>query len=147
MNYRNVKYQKSSIRAYNTSEQTFATSGKIIFTDIGYKSGVSIDANAGSSIINLKTAGLYYVTLDVVMSNTTADTDVSVQIYKDGVAIEGALTEATITAANDLEPGTVSAVVPVGCGCSCSNDVQITFVVTGTTSVITNANVNVIKLA
>lgn len=138
------KYQKSSLRAYNTATQSI---GNATFSNIGYKSGVSIDLTAGSDTIYLKNPGLYYVTADVDLSNTTAATASSVQMYVNGVALAGALTEATIITAGDVEPGSIAAVVPVGTQCCCSQGTAITFVISGTTATIQNINVIIIKMA
>lgn len=142
------KYQKSSLRAYNQNEQSFTTPGNITFTNISYQSGTSINYTVNTDTIYLKTPGLYYIALDVIMGNGTAETDTAVQMYVNGTINPSALTEATITATTDFQPGTVSAVVPVsGCCCPCSQGTAITFRVTGTTATIEGANVNVIRLA
>lgn len=138
------KYQKSSLRAYNTSTQN---AGKAILSNIGYQSGVSIGLDAGSDTIHLKNPGLYYINADVTLSNTAATSVSAFQIYVNGVALEGALTQATIIAAEDVESSSVGAVIPVGTQCCCSQGVSITFVISGTTATIQNLNVTAMKIA
>lgn len=140
------KYQKSSLRAYNTATQSI---GNVIFSNIGYQSGVSISLTAGSDTIYLKNPGLYYITADIDLSNSTAATNTSVQMYINGVALAGALTEATIITAGDVEPGSIAAVVPVSPqeSCPCGKGLPVTFVISGTTATIENINVVIIKMA
>ncbi len=138
------KYQKSSLRAYNTTAQSI---GNATFSNIGYQSGVSINLTAGSDTIYLKNPGLYYITVDVDLSNSTAATASTVQMYVNGVALAGALTEATIITAGDVEPGSIAAVVPVGSQCCCSQGTPITFVISGTTATVQNINIVVVKIA
>lgn len=141
------KYQKSSLRAYNQSEQNFSTSGNIVFSNIAYTSGTSISCAANSDTIYLKTNGLYYITIDVVMANGTANTDTIVQMYANGALVPAALVETTLTTTTDFQDGTISAVIPVdGCNCPCMSK-AITFKVSGTTALIEGVNVNVIRLA
>lgn len=140
------KYQKSSLMAYNTSSQT--TGNNIKFANISYQSGVSIKFTEGSDTIYLKNPGLYYVTADLEMSNTTATTASIVQMYINGVALAGGLAQATITAAGDTIPGAISALVPVPPQCNCSSyGVPITFVISGTTATVENVNVIIMKIA
>lgn len=141
------KYQKSSLMAYNTAEQT--TGNNIKFTNISYQSGISINFTEGSDTIYLKNPGLYCVDIDIIMSNTTATTNSIVQMYINGVALAGGLTEATITASGDMVPGSISALIPVGpqCNCNCDRGVPITFVISGTTATVEGVNIVVMKIA
>lgn len=139
------KYQKSSLMAYNATEQT--TGNNIKFTTIAYESGTSIKFVAGSDTIYLKNPGLYYISVDLGLSNTTATTASIVQMYVNGVALAGGLAQATITAAGDTIPGSISALVPVGPQCNCSKGVPITFVISGTTATVENVNIVVMKIA
>ena len=143
-----TKYQKSSLRAYNSTEQTFTTPGNIKFSNIGYISGTSISLKENSDIVYLRTNGLYYITIDVIMSNATAATDTTVQLYVDGDEVAGASTEATLTTDTDFQAGTISAVVPVNniC-CPCGKGIPVTFRVLGTTPQIEGVNLNVFRLA
>ena len=143
-----TKYQKSSLRAYNSTEQAFTTPGNIKFSNIGYISGTSISLKENSDTIYLRTNGLYYITIDVIMSNATAATNTTVQLYVDGDEVTGALTEATLTTNTDFQAGTISAVIPVNsiC-CSCGKGIPVTFRVLGTTPQIEGANLNIFRLA
>lgn len=139
------KYQKSSLMAYNTSTQT--TGNNIKFANISYQSGISIKFTAGSDTIYLQKPGLYYISVDLELSNTTATTASIVQMYINGVSVAGGLAQATITAAGDTIPGSITALVPVPPQCNCSNGIPITFVISGTTATIENVNVVVMKIA
>ena len=96
----------------------------------------------------MRTNGLYYITIDVIMSNATAATDTTVQLYVDGNEVAGASTEATLTTDTDFQAGTISAVIPVNsiC-CPCGKGVPVTFRVLGTTPQIEGVNLNVFRLA
>lgn len=139
------RYQKSSLMAYTSTEQTTGSNAK--FANITYQSGVSINLVAGSDTVYLQAPGLYFITADVVMSNTTAATDSTVQMYVNGVALAGALTEATIVTAGDSEPGSITAIVPVPPQCGCSKGVPITFAIGGTTATVTSFNITIMKIA
>lgn len=140
------RYQKSSLMAYNVAEQT--TGNNIKLSNISYQSGVSINFSAGSDTIYLKNPGLYYLAADLVLSNSTATTATTVQLYINGVALAGGLTEATITAAGDLIPGSITALIPVStCPCNNGGGTPITFVISGTTATVQNINVTVMKIA
>lgn len=139
------RYQKSSLMAYNAAEQTTGNNAK--FAAVTYQSGVSINFTAGSDTIYLQNPGLYYVAVDVVFGNTTAATASNLQMYVNGVALAGALTEATIIAAGDSEPGSITAVVPVPPQCPCSKGIPLTFVIGGTTATIKIINITIMKIA
>lgn len=140
------RFQKSSLMAYNTTSQT--TGNNIKFANISYESGVSIGFAAGSDTICLKNPGLYYISVDLGLSNTTATTASIVQMYINGVALAGGLAQATITAAGDTIPGSITALVPVPPQCNnCSPGIPITFVISGTTATIESVNVVVMKIA
>ena len=51
------------------------------------------------------------------MSNATAATDTTVQLYVDGDEVAGTSTEATLTTDTDFQAGTISAVIPVNSIC------------------------------
>jgi len=134
--------------ACNTNEQAITTGSNLVFPTVTYQSGISINYTPGTNTIYLTTPGLYQISLDVVITNETENTETTVQMYKDGVLIPGALAEVTVTAIGDLHPGHIEAVVASqGCPCPCNKSTAITFVVTGTTPAISNANVVVVKIA
>lgn len=140
------KFQKSSLMAYNTTSQT--TGNNVKFANVSYESGISIGFAAGGDTIYLKNPGLYYISVDLELSNSTATTASIVQMYVNGVALAGGLTQATITAAGDTIPGSITALVPVPPQCNkCSCGIPITFVINGTTATVENVNIVVMKIA
>ena len=82
------------------------------------------------------------------MSNATAATDTTVQLYVDGDEVAGTSTEATLTTDTDFQAGTISAVIPVNsiC-CSYGKGIPVIFRVLGTTPQIEGVNLNVFRLA
>lgn len=140
------KFQKSSLMAYNTTSQT--TGNNVKFANVSYESGISIGLAAGGDTIYLKNPGLYYISVDLELSNSTATTASIVQMYVNGVALAGGLAQATITAAGDTIPGSITALVPVPPQCNkCSCGIPITFVINGTTATVENVNIVVMKIA
>lgn len=140
------KFQKSSLMAYNTTSQT--TGNNVKFANVSYESGISIGFAADGDTIYLKNPGLYYISVDLELSNSTATTASIVQMYVNGVVLAGGLTQATITAAGDTIPGSITALVPVPPQCNkCSCGIPITFVINGTTATVENVNIVVMKIA
>lgn len=128
---------KSVIYAANSTQQNFVASGTIInFGSIVRKYGCNLNLSGGNVVID----GSGYYDVDVNVSFTSAAGTVTVQVYKDGVAIQGAT--AIVTAA-----ATTSYSVTIPCltreTCCCES--TITVVISGTAGTIDNASIVVEK--
>lgn len=132
---------KSALYGVNTNTQTVAVNGVVNFGQIVRRFGCHTNMSSGNVV--LKGIGYYDVVSNVTINNTDT-TNVSnpiITFYKDGVAIPGAVAEATI-ASSGYETLTIPFVVRETCDCEST----ITAVITNASASITNATVKVVKL-
>lgn len=143
MSCTNRKYQKSAQAAYNIASQPYVVVGTQV-TILGTQTvdtGCSITTQAGGFRVNC--GGLFRVSYDVTSTPTAAGTQ-SLQLYRDGVAIPGAVTTDTVTDAGTItqhveqiiQINTCAAVTPV-----------ITARIGGVAGTISNVNASMVKLA
>lgn len=128
---------KSILYAANINDQAFVAAGTIInFGNIIRRYGCNLNLSGGNAIIN----GTGYYDVDVNLTFTAAAGTVSIQIYKDGVAVPGA--EATITtAATTNYSVTIPAIIKENCCCEST----ITVVISGAAGTLSNATIKVEK--
>lgn len=132
---------KSALYTANTTSQTVAVGSTIALGTIIRRFGCG--ANLSGNAVSLTSQGYYDVDVSVTVVPTAADT-VTVTLLQDGVAIPGATASATVAAAATSVNLNISAIARLaGCNCSVSN---LTLLLTGATSIVTNAAVTVKKL-
>lgn len=66
-------------------------------------------------------AGLYYVTVTATGTSTTADTTLALQLYSNGVAQPGAISQATVATANGVVELVINKIVRVLPNCQALN--------------------------
>ena len=118
----------SAIYCANTSKQTLVEGGAIPFGGVVRRFGKNIQMD-GQNIV-LMGSGYYDVVVSATLS-PAATGDVSIQLYQDGVAVQGATASATVAAANDL----VDLVIPClvrNCGCDCNTVLSLVVDAAGT---------------
>lgn len=132
---------KSALYTANTTPQTVAVGSTIALGTIIRRFGCG--ANLSGNAVSLTSQGYYDVDVSVTAVPTAAGT-VTVTLLQDGVAIPGATASATVDAAATSVNLNISAIARLaGCNCSVSN---LTLLLTGATSIVTNAAVTVEKL-
>lgn len=139
------RYRKSTLNAYNSDNQTITTSGLVSFPNFN-RTGCSIDFTGGTSIA-IDKPGLYQITFNGTVESSGTSGNVVVQLFKNGVLVPGAVSEAQLTSATDIENVAFSTIVEIPPSCNCvNNDATLTVVNTGVEAVLNNANVTVVKL-
>lgn len=133
---------KSVIYTANSSAQNVAVNGVInpgtIIRRFGPNLGLSGDA------IQIDGAGYYDIDASITAAPTAAG-NVTITIFKDGVAIPGATATQSTTAANNPINLSISSLVREFCPC-CSGLSNLTFVLTGTAASVTNVAIVVEKI-
>lgn len=124
-----MDYRKSSLKAYNTTEQTLPANGLFTFPESNL-TGCSIKFADGGSQVLLTKPGLYFVFFETNAAG-------SVALLRNGVIVPG--TESTRIFATLVE-------VPQTC---CHNDEKVKLAVqnTGAEATYPDANLIVFKLA
>jgi hypothetical protein len=133
---------KSAIYTVNNTTQAVAVGGTINLGTINRRFGQCIDL-AGTGI-QLNGPGYYNVEASFTVEPTAAGT-VIITMYKDGVAVPGAVAYSTATAADDPVNLSISSIVRKFCPCADGIE-SLTFVLTGTAANIINSAVVVEKL-
>lgn len=133
---------KSALYVANTSNQTVQVDGVINPGTIVRRYGPNIGL-AGNAI-QIVGAGYYDIDASITVA-PTAEGEVTVTAYKDGVIIQGATATETAAAAGDNVNLSISAIVREFCSC-CDGLSNLTFVLTGTESTVTNIAITVEKL-
>ena len=145
----NTRYQQSSLEAYTNTSQTLTANTPISLASGSVSTGCSIRFTPGSTTISLKNPGLYLVTFDGIAANsTTTSDDVTIQMFKNGVATPDAFSSSTSASSTDLVSLAFTKLVRVDPSCcAVDNTTNITFVNTGVAANVSHVNVTVIKLA
>lgn len=131
---------KSAIYTANTAAQTVSVGGSLALGTIIRRFGGSVNLNGNG--ISLSDPGYYDVDVSVTAAPTAAGT-VTVALFQDGVAVPGAVSSVTTTAAADAVTLSISALVRVLCNAASST---LTLVLTGAASSVTNVAVVVEKV-
>jgi len=133
---------KSAIYVANTSNQDVQVDGIIIPGTIVRRYGPNVGL-AGNAI-QISGAGYYELNASITLA-PTAEGEVSVSIYKDGVPLQGAIATETAAAAGDSVNLSIMAILREFCSC-CDGLSNLTFVLTGVDSTVTNIAITVEKL-
>lgn len=128
---------KSILYAANTSDQAFVAGGSIVnFGSLVRRYGCNLGMSGGNVTIN----GQGYYNVDVNLTFTAAAGTVSVQLFKDGVAVPGA-TASRSTAADIVYSLTIPAIVRENCCCESA----LTVAISGAAGNVSNAAIVVEK--
>ena len=144
------KFKKSALDAYSNVSHTYTANNNIIFDSVYILNGESVKFTAGSTTANIVKSGLYLVVFSADAVATTAG-DIVVQVFRNGVAVPSAL--ATTTAANTTDTNNVTIhtlieVSDVCCPCGAGvSKIPVVITNTGVDVTITNAKIDIIKLA
>lgn len=133
---------KSAIYTANTSAQSVAVNGLINPGTIIRRFGPNLGLSGNA--IQIDGAGYYDIQASFTAAPTAAG-NVTVTVFKDGVAVPGATATQSTTAANNPVNISISALVREFCPC-CDGLSNLTFVLTGTASSVTNSAIVVEKL-
>ena len=130
------------IYTVNQSAQVVPVNGTISLGSInrrfGCKCNNALDLNGNGITIN--EAGYYDVDISVTATATAAG-NVTVTLFKDGVAVPGATATATAAAA-----GTVALPITPLVRQMCGSGSTLTLVLTGTAATVNNASVKIIRV-
>ena len=133
---------KSALYVANISTQTVAVDGVINPGTIIRRFGPNI--NLSGNAIQISGPGYYEVNISVTAAPTEAG-EVTITLFKDGVAIQGATATETGAAAGDLVNLSISTMIREFCSC-CDGLSNLTLVLTGVNSNVTNVATTVEKL-
>ena len=133
---------KSAIYVTNTASQNITTNGIINLGSVIRRFGPNLHLSGNA--IQIDGSGYYKITASITAAPTAAG-NVTVAILKDNVAIPGATGTESVTTANNSANIAITAIVREGCQC-CDGASNLTFVLTGTTSAVSNVAVTVEKL-
>lgn len=136
------RYQKSTLEAYNVSSQELEVNANVVF-DSYVKTGCSIKP-LGATSIQLK-QGLYQVIVNASAGGTGT---VTLQLYRNGVAIPNAIGSGISAGATNLVPISLGNIIDVRKSCECvDNTTILTIKNVGVASTVADINVDVVKLA
>lgn len=131
--------------AYNITNTTYTTNQPVAFTTTRYMDcRVRLNNN---NTIHINTPGCYYVHFNAVGAASAANTEVTIQLYRNGVAVPGVVTTATTVAEANPQTLSMSTIVNVlpSCAAICNN-ANLQFVVTSADGIITTADVVIFRL-
>jgi len=133
---------KSAIYTVNNTTQVVAVDGQINLGSVIRRFGCNCHLN--NNAINITGSGYYDIDASFTIA-PTADGEVTVTMYKDGIAVPGAVATETVAAAGDSANLSISSLVREFCPC-CDNSSNLTFVLSGVESNVTNVAIVVEKL-
>ena len=132
---------KSAIYTVNTSNQSVAVNGIISPGTIIRRFGPNV--NLSGNGIQIDGAGYYKISVNATLTPTSAGT-VGIAVLKNNVAIQGANASETIETANTQVNLSISSIVREFC--PCEDISNLTFVLTGVASNITNFAIVIEKI-
>lgn len=130
----------SAIYTVNSNATELAAGSIIPFGAVIRRFGGSLDLTGGS--LRLMNSGYYDVDVNVIVDGA-ATGDITIQLYKDGVAVPGAIATSTVTAAGDTANLNIHAIVRKACKCGDPSDLYLMLVQEAT---VTNVAVVVKKI-
>ena len=133
---------KSAIYTANTTAQNVAVNGSINPGTVIRRFGCNVHMSGSS--INLTGTGYYDVDASFTLAPTAAG-NVTVTMLKDGVPVPGATATAATSTANNPVNLSISCLVREYCPCA-DDSSNLTFVLSGTASSITNVSLVIEKL-
>ena len=133
---------KSAIYTANTSAQSVAVNGIINPGTVIRRFGPNLGLSGNA--IQIDGAGYYDLEASITAAPTAAG-NVTITVFKDGVAIPGATATQSTTAANNPVNLSISSLVREFCPC-CQGLSNLTFVLTGTAASVTNIAIVVEKI-
>lgn len=135
---------------YNTTSQSVAVNGNVLFSTNGIITGSTATHSAGTAEISLNKPGFYMVTVDATIANPgDAAANITLELFANGTAVNGAEATLTSTGATDLGAMSFTTIIKVSPNCSCSTanvPTVLTVQNTGVASTVNNAAVTVTKL-
>ena len=105
---------KALIQTVNQGSQAVAVNGIINLGSVIRRFGCNLRLNGNAIEVNGE--GYYKVDCNVTLSPTAAE-DVTVAIYKNGVALTGATATGTVATAGDTLTLPIQTTIKEGCGC------------------------------
>ena len=125
---------RTAIYTANTSAQNVAVNGVISPGTIvrRFGQGLGLSGNA----VQISCPGYYDIDASITVA-PTAIGNVTVSLLKDGVPVQGATATAAVATANDPTNLKISSLIRENCAC-CEGLSNLTFVLTGTASSVTN---------
>jgi len=133
---------KSAIYTVNQSIQNVAVDGIINLGTINRRYGNNLDL--GGNGILVSGSGYYLINASITAAPTT-EGEVIVTMMKDGNPVAGAIASETAAAAGDLVNLSIVSMVRESCPC-CEGLSNLTFVLSGTASSVSNIAVTGVKL-
>ena len=133
---------KSAIYVANISAQNVAINGVINPGTIIRRFGPNLGLSGNA--IQIDGAGYYDIEASITAAPTAAG-NVTVTVFKDGVAIPGATATQSTTAANNPVNISISSLVREFCPC-CDGLSNLTFVLTGTAAAVSNVAIVIEKI-
>lgn len=139
------RYYKSSIVMYNSVDQTFnpsdpATGTTLTFPVTSDLTGCAFTGSTGG--ISIDYNGLYYIDAEVVLSTVTGPGTLTVQLYRNGVALPCCFAQVS-QVVGDVDSVHISTILPVT-GCA---GTQANFTVVVSSTDVTSVTVSHSKLA
>lgn len=134
------------ISSYNSSVQTAAANGLVLFDTDRIKTGHTITHTPGSTTFYLNRAGYYFITFNAIVGSESTG-NVVVQLRNGSDLVPGAVASANVTATTDVKDVGFSTIVriPPSC-CAVDNTGVITIINTGIEATLTSPNINITKL-
>lgn len=146
----NKCYQKSALTAYTNTNTTVTTGNAVPLANNYLLTGSSITHTTGSTAINLVKSGLYLVTFSATLVEAGTAGNVTLQLYRKGVAVPSAITSSA-SSTTDIEDIGASTLIEVDNVCPCGgvgvSAIPLTLVSTGVGATYNNISVTVVKLA
>lgn len=133
---------KSAIYVANTSAQNVALNGTINPGSIIRRFGPNLGLSGNA--IQIDGAGYYNIQASITAAPTAAG-NVTITVFKDGVAVPGATATQSTTAANNPVNVSISSLVREFCPC-CDGLSNLTFVLSGTAAAVSNVAIVVEKI-
>lgn len=142
----NNRYKKSTLRAWNLTDQTAAENENLQFTN-SQKTGCAIRFANGTGSVTIEKPGIYQIDFNAVASEDGTVGNIIAQLQKNGENVKGAFAEANSAATTAVVNLAFSTIIEIPQSCACINNAAVLTVENaGVAALYTNANIIVTKL-
>lgn len=145
------RFSKSTLTTYNNTSQTLDANANVVFSTNYKLTGCSIRHTVETPTINIASSGLYLVTFSASGVESGTAGDITLQLFRNGIAVPSAIATANSASATDIVNLSNSTIIEVDRVCPCANSgltaIPLTLVNTGVGATFSNISLTVIKLA
>ena len=134
------------VYTFSVTDQTVNTDESLAFNTDGVVYGSCTSHWGNPNVVQLRHAGLYYVSFNASLSTTETTGDLAAQLQVNGVDYPGALATAGVADGKSLSFSALVKVLPNCCAVDSNIPASVSVINTGVDAIYSNAALTIIKI-